>query len=275
MAYIDNHTHSSFSADSREPIEGLVGAALARGLAGICITDHFDFDVPNGVIEFTFDPVVQQQAIDVEQERVNATRNKEHPFSLLKGIEIGIQPKSLEKIKALMANHTFDTVVASLHFVEGHDPFHGAYYKPYGYREAYCKCLEDMLYCMTHFTDYDILGHFDYIARYAPYKEHVISLAEFGEWLDPMLTILAQNGKTFEINTKTYHTFAFGTPALDENILRRFRFLGGEAISLGSDAHAAARVGDQFEKYAALALRCGIKYGVYFKNRQPVYYTLE
>ena len=64
--YFDNHTHSYFSADSRMSIDDAVKVAYERGLSGICLTDHLDFDAPPGVTEFTFEVPAQQEAIDAE-----------------------------------------------------------------------------------------------------------------------------------------------------------------------------------------------------------------
>ena len=56
----DNHSHSYFSADSRMDIADAVRTAHERGLAGLCLTDHLDFDPPVGVADFTFDVPSQQ-----------------------------------------------------------------------------------------------------------------------------------------------------------------------------------------------------------------------
>ncbi|HOO42913.1 MAG TPA: histidinol-phosphatase HisJ family protein [Bacteroidales bacterium] len=268
MVLFDNHTHSHHSPDSR--MNMITAAEKIRELSfrGICFSDHYDFDPPKGIHRFTFH--VESQQSDIEHLK------KSYPdLELLKGVEIGIQPVSMEAIDAFMKNHTFDTVIASMHFVRGHDPYHGKYYDTYEFREAYGIYLRDILDCIQTYRDFDILGHFDYIARYSPYREHTISLDEFGDILDPVLRILAETGKTFEINTKTYQPFAHGTPVLDTNILKRFRELGGEAVSLGSDAHSQERIGEQFDYYSEVLKHCGFRYGVYYKKREPVFYAID
>ena len=66
----DNHSHSYFSADSRMDIADAVRTAYERGLGGLCLTDHLDFDPPAGVADFTFDVPAQQAAIDEDVEFV-------------------------------------------------------------------------------------------------------------------------------------------------------------------------------------------------------------
>jgi histidinol-phosphatase (PHP family) len=62
---------------------------------------------------------------------------------------------------------------------------------------------------------------------------------------------------------------------LDKSILIRFRELGGEAVSLGSDAHKAERIGEQFPYYTEILKQCGYRYGIYYRNRKPEYYKLD
>lgn len=40
----DSHTHSRFSADSKAEPRDMMEAALKKGLAGLCVTDHYDCD---------------------------------------------------------------------------------------------------------------------------------------------------------------------------------------------------------------------------------------
>ncbi|MEF9931044.1 MAG: histidinol-phosphatase HisJ family protein [Bacteroidales bacterium] len=215
-----------------------------------------------------FDPIKQQEEI----EKVNKIYNVE----ILKGIEVGLQEKSLDKIKKFTSQYHFDTIIASIHFVDGLDPYYGTYYKDKNYKEAYNRTFEIMYNTAVAYNNFDILGHFDYIARYAPYKnsERNITMTEFGDYLEPILKFLAETGKTFEVNTKTYRENLGHTPILDTNILKRFKEFGGEAISLGSDAHDLKRIGENFDMFREITKRCGFKYLVYYKNRKPQFYNI-
>lgn len=266
--YYDNHIHTRFSPDSHIEMAEAVKYAETLGLGGIAFTDHYDIDAPCRTSEFLFDPARQQEEI----KKVSGTSSLE----ILKGIEVGLQPQSMDKIKAFTRSHHFDTVIASIHFIDGLDPYYGTYYKEKDYKEAYGRALEIMYQTAVAYEDFDILGHFDYVVRYAPYKssERNITLAGFGDYLNPLLTFLAESGKTFEINTKTYKENNGHTPVLDINILKRFRELGGEALSLGSDAHEFHRIGDNFELFKEIIKNCGFRYLVYYKNRKPQFYKI-
>ena len=272
----DNHSHSYFSEDSRMDIDDAVKTAFEKGLRGICLTDHLDFDAPEGVTEFTFEVPAQQKAIDgtVEYLGLNGGGGPYGDFQLLKGVEMGLQDKSIPKILKVLSDNRFDCVIASLHLIDGHDPYFGEYYKPYTYRQAYGHYLEEFSRLIRVMPDFDILGHYDYIARYPDYKETTIYYSEFGDALDSILSFLAENGKTMEINTKTYQLFRGRRPELDLDVLRRFRELGGEALSFGSDAHDITRLGDRFGWCREMALAAGFRYEIYFKDRKPEYIPL-
>lgn len=262
MVLFDNHTHSCYSVDSITPLDEAVDFAKRRGLGGICFSEHYDFDVPEGTLSYKFDPIEQQKAID---EMI-----LQSGFNILKGVEVGMQPHCIDEMEELVSSYNFDSVIGSLHFIDGTDPFHGNYYIPYNYKEAYGHYLEVIDRCISGFDNFDILGHFDYIARYAPYPECSITYSEFGDQLDSILKRLAQNGKTFEINTKTYLNVNGRQPVLDPMLLIRFRELGGEFISFGSDAHEKERIGENFELFVPLIKSCGIRYSVHYEKRRAV-----
>lgn len=279
MKFFDNHTHTQFSPDSRMTVEQDVAAAYKNGMGGIAITDHLDLDPPRTDSHFVFDIAQQQSTIEDAVSRISVGNKKETGSPLiLKGIEVGLQPDNIKHTIEYTAPFKFDTVIASIHFVDGEDPYFGGYYKNKSKKQAYDRVLELMFSTAMAYNDFDILGHFDYVARYAPYDDKDITYKEFADYLDPLLTFLADGGKALEINTKSYEagvSHGVGTkPALklDLNILRRFRELGGEAISLGSDSHDDFRLGEHFQKYWQMVRHCGFKYLCYFENRKPIFY---
>ena len=93
-------------------------------------------------------------------------RPSRRDFQLLKGVEIGLQDKSMSTIRKILADNKFDCVIASLHLIDGHDPYFGDYYRPYDWRYAYGHYLEEFDRLIRVMPDFDILGHYDYIVRY-------------------------------------------------------------------------------------------------------------
>lgn len=268
----DNHNHSQFSFDGgRTSVGKTVNSAIGKGLAGICFTDHCDFFVPpmKAQHEEYLPEVFDVDARNAEIDKVNAKCPQD--FHVFKGIEIGVQKSERDKIAAHLEKYSFDEIIASVHYLDDTDPFWGGYYEGKTWRYAYGHYLETLYDEMVWLGDrFDIMGHYDYVTRYAPYPECSILYKDFPDILDSMLRYLAENGKALEINTKTYQDFKGRTPVLDKNILMRYRELGGEIISLGSDSHDADRVGFNFERTAALVSRCGFRYLAHFDKRKPV-----
>ncbi len=259
---IDTHTHSNFSPDSEMYIGDAINAAIKSGLDGIAFTDHLDLKAPEGDTRFAFDPLLQQAEIIEHRKRSG--------IELFTGIEIGLQPHNLADISSFISSCSFDTVIASIHYVDGVDPYQRQYYVEKNEQRAYGRYLELIYEMITAFPDFDILGHYDYIARYAPYNTRSILYRDFPDHLDLILRYLSFNGKALEINTNTYRFRNGDTPILDLNILKRFRELGGEFISIGSDAHSCDRVGEQFEYYIDLIAKCGFRYLTHFNKRSAV-----
>lgn len=268
----DNHNHSQFSFDGgRTSVGKTVNSAIGKGLAGVCFTDHCDFFVPpmKAKYEEYVPEVFDVEARNAEIDKVNAKCPQD--FHVFKGIEIGVQKSERDKIAAHLEKYSFDEIIASVHYLDDTDPFWGGYYEGKTWRYAYGHYLETLYDEMVWLGDrFDIMGHYDYVTRYAPYPECSILYKDFPDILDSMLRYLAENGKALEINTKTYQDFKGRTPILDKNILMRYRELGGEIISLGSDSHDADRVGFNFERTAALVSRCGFRYLAHFDKRKPV-----
>jgi len=257
---IDSHTHCEFSPDSRMTMEQAVEKAIARDLSGVIITDHLDINAPKGDGSFLFDPLVQQEKI----ERLNSI----HDIEILKGIEVGMQLHTIDDITSFVNKYKFDQIIASVHFIDGVDPYNGAYYIGKDADTAYARYLETIYLCITQFKNFDILGHYDYITRYAPFLERVILHSKYGEILDQILIFLANEGKALEINTNTYREKNGAIPVLDINVLKRYKEIGGEAVTLGSDAHDADRIGEKFGEFKEVIKSCGFKYIAHYKNRE-------
>ena len=268
---VDNHSHCCFSADSKMDLREAVQVACQRGLKGIVFTDHIDLGIPEGGPQFTYDIPAQQKAIDVEIEHFKEICPG---FEILKGIEVGVDIDSMSKIEQVLKNNSFDTIIASQHLIEGFDPYYGGYYDSYDYKEAYGRYLEVFYKGIVMMKDFDIIGHYDYIVRYANYPEVSITYKDFGDILDTIFKYLIENGKVFEINTKTYQLYRGRTPILDVQVLKRFKELGGEAISFGSDAHNTARIAEKFDWCREIALQAGLKYEAYYKKRKPHFVKL-
>ena len=77
-----------------------------------------------------------------------------------------------------------------------------------------------------------------------------------------------------ELNTGGYH-YGLGEPNPCVNIIRRYRELGGEIITVGADAHAPEHVGFAFEKVPQILKDAGFIYYTVFRKRKPEFIKIE
>ena len=80
------------------------------------------------------------------------------------------------------------------------------------------------------------------------------------EWL----VLEIKGGKALEINTSRLYKELFRTQP-DTDIIKRFYELGGEYITIGSDAHTPENIALGFEKAVQIAADIGFKYITYYK----------
>ena len=271
MELFDNHNHSQFSFDGvRTSIEASARAAVSAGLKGICFSDHCDHYVPPMKADFED---LKPEYFDVDEQQAEITRVQGllgDSIKILKGIEIGMYEDCHDEIRNVLRNNPFDQVLASVHYIEQTDPYYGGYYDDKDWKQAYGKYLETIYREMTWLEDFDIMGHYDYIVRYAPYPVTSIRYRDFGDIFDEMFRYLIQEGKALEINTKSYEGHRGRIVDLDLDVLHRYREMGGEIISLGSDSHEASRVGAGFAHHAALLKSLGFRWTAHYEQRKLV-----
>lgn len=268
----DCHLHSSFSTDSKVNGEAYCQKAIEKGFAGIILTDHLDYDFPGFEDQFQFD----QEEYSLFIEKLKEKYRKE--LKLLKGIEVGIQPHVIDKTNEILDKYSFDYILCSVHVLDGIDPYDGEYYNGKTKYQAYLRYLEEILFAITHFDNFDMLGHIEYIVRNAHYDDKTLRYHDFFDILDMIFTTLISKGRGIEINAQNFRNM--GTLLLNErseslsydlSLLKRYKELGGELLCLGSDAHSLENIGYRFEYFAEVARTCGFKYFAHFENRKPVF----
>ena len=267
----DTHNHCQFSFDGkRTTVEASAASALAKGLGGIAFTDHCDIFVScmpgteDSAVPQDFDIPGQQAEIDRVQSMFGDS------LKILKGIEFGININCRQELSDILKSHSFDQVIASVHYLDNSDPYYGGYFIGKDCKKAYGTYLETIYTEAVALKDFDIIGHYDYVARYAPYPQDGILYREFSDIFDTLFHYLIENGKGLEINTKSCTGGHGRKTFLDRDVLLRYRQMGGEIITLGSDSHDAANVAEDFEAHAALLRSLGVRWTSHYEKRQLV-----
>lgn len=229
----DFHLHSRVSFDGRDSGFNMVQAAAAAGLREICFTDHMDYDPMDAdhKLDFAWE--------DYEREYAGL----EAPGLVIRrGVEFGMLPDNQRQFDKVMAMYDWDFVIGSVHFVDGLDVYYPRYWEGRTAYQAILRSLEDTLRCVRTHSHYHVLGHLTYLGkcRGNPEKKPIL-YRDYREAADEILRYLADNGKGIEINTSGMD--ACGVCLPDWEYLRRFKELGGQIVTVGSDAHRADRVG--------------------------------
>ena len=266
----DTHNHCEFSFDGkRTTAQRSAQSAYEKGLGGIVFTDHYDLwvpDVPGEIMPWpqNFDIMAQQTEIERVQNMFN------DGFKVLKGIELGMNEHSRDEIRKVTATHQFDQIIASIHYLQDSDPYYRSFFEGKNWKEAYGIYLETIYNEAVILKNFDIIGHFDYVVRYAPYPQDSITYKDFSDILDTLFLYMIHNGKALEINTKQSGGGNTRPTVLDKDLLLRYRELGGEIISLGSDSHIPASVADKFSDYADFLKSLGFRWSAHYEKRQLV-----
>ncbi len=262
MIRTDAHMHTCFSHDSESTPETMVRGALERGLSAVCFTDHYDKD------EFAWGP---ENIFDVEEYFRVLQPLKEKYRGQMKiriGIEAGIRPHLGGFFERLVGDHPFDFVICSAHSLEGNDASTGIPFQNRPDEEVYHLMFQEMYEDIRGFSDFDVLGHMDYMVRYGKTQAERYSYQRFSEEIDAILRRVIELGKGIELNTAGWkYGLAFAHPHPD--ILKRYRKLGGEIITVGSDAHRPEHIAYDFAKASEVLEACGFRYYTEFQQRVP------
>lgn len=259
----DFHIHSRVSFDGHDTGEAMAKAALAVGLKEICFTDHLDYD-PLGKIP--------GMAFDTEKYNAEYDSLSLPGLTIRRGMEFGLTEDNMERFKQDLKRRHFDFVLGSIHFVDDLDVYFQDFWQDKTVFEAERRCLEATLDCVRVHENFDVLAHLTYISKtrchHAP---RPLPFAEHRDLIDEILRILAAKGKGLELNTSGLDRCGGFLPTAD--FFRRFKELGGEIVTIGSDAHRCNRVG-QYSSEACDILRDIFGYVCTFEDRTPVFHKL-
>lgn len=260
----DCHIHTKFSVDSTMDVHEACKEALKQGLSGVAFTDHLDIDYPDSDESWNID--FNQYYSEISA----AKAYYEGKLTVLRAIEMGIQPHVIDESLEIVKSVPFDYVLASVHVIDKIDPYARFYYKDKTKQDAYERYLKEIYFMINNINNFDMVGHFEYITRYSSYVDRSIRYADHTDVFDSILKTLISQGRGFEINTGSFRN-PMVQAEYDVSVLKRYHELGGDMVCLGSDAHKAEHIGLRFDYFAQIIRDAGFKYTVHFENRKPIY----
>lgn len=277
MIQADMHMHTWFSTDSEACPRDMADEAVRKGLKTICFTDHFDKDD----LEWGEEGIFDMDAYFVEMQKLQ--EEYAGKLNIRIGIELGLRTYLKDYYEELTKKYPFDFVIGSVHNVpykkdaEGNvlytDPAAEKLFTDRTDKEAYRLMMETTLENVRTSECFQTLGHLDYVVRYGKSREKEYSYTDYEDIIDEILKLLIEKEKGLEVNSAGLkYGLPFAHPHPD--VLKRYRELGGEIITIGADAHKPEHIAYDFAKAEEILKSCGFKYYTEFFEQKPVFKQL-
>lgn len=263
MYYTDYHTHTRLSPDGEFPLLQMAEAALAAGLSELCVTDHYDLVDLDG--RPAAEPYPWASALEQWREVAERCRGR---LTIRLGLEFGSADRCPDRARETLDQPELDFVIGSLHNLTPEAGAKDFYFVDYSSPQVCYACLDDYFAQMLRLAplpDYDAMGHIIYPLRYMNMRDgQKVSLDRYEEQLRAILRTVAQTGHAIELNTYNGRTVADWLP-----VLKLYKEVGGELITVGSDAHHIDNVGKGVPEAYALLAQAGFRYVTLYEKRRP------
>ncbi len=261
----DSHTHSEHSFDGNDSVIMMCERAAGLGLYSITVTDHcecHEYDENQDNIDYR--NAIAGSVKDVAKAR--ALYNDR--LRVYTGIELGQPTQNRKAAQEVLSLAEYDFVLGSLHNLKGERDFYFLEYTPQNAPLLLDRYFKEVLELVRD-NCFDSLAHLTYPLRYMiAHPDITVGLNYFHAQVDEILSLLAQNDKALEVNTSGLRQL-IGKTLPDEEVIRRFRELGGKYVTLGSDAHRWGDVGSGIEEGLRLLLKCGFTHFTVYEKRKP------
>ena len=122
---------------------------------------------------------------------------------------------------------------------------------------------------LVEFGGFDSLAHLDYPIRVLRNKLPNTSTLPWRELIEPVLAALVRKDIALEINTRGTYDWQ-GRVGPEDWVLARYRDLGGQLVTIGSDAHSHSFIGAGYAQAAEALRRVGFDSYTIYRNRVPV-----
>lgn len=258
---LDYHTHSRYSPDSRATLDEMCRAALRQGLREIAFTEHLD-NHPGGTTGY-YRPAEFFAGIDAARETFAP-----QGLTVRAGIEVGELHRYRAQVQPVLDAYPYDVVLGSLHWVGDASVFSQRDLSAVPLAESVNAYFEELA-VMARAGGFDVLAHPDVIKRRAFEVYGEFPIEPHRDAVCAVWRACIDNGIAIEINTAGLRwSVQDAHPALAA--LRWYRELGGDRLTIGSDAHRPPHVAYGSDTALAMARAAGFDRLCIFEQRQVV-----
>jgi histidinol-phosphatase (PHP family) len=265
MYLTDFHMHTLCSPDGNASLSQMADGAVEAGLSEICMTDHCDLMD----LEGNFTPAFSWAPLEAEY----ASRPEVPGLKIRFGIELGEAPEDFTAANKIASHPKLDFVIGSQHNLSRNAGGADYYFTKYTSKDQCYRDLDDyfaQLYLLAEENCYDVLGHIPYPLRYMRSRDRQdVSLDRYRDQIAAIFQAAISKGKGIEVNTNRGRSLTEWMP-----LLQLYRDLGGEIITVGSDAHRPDHVGlGVFDAYCLLE-RTKFRYVAVYERHVPQFYPV-
>ncbi|WP_026694999.1 histidinol-phosphatase HisJ family protein [Peribacillus kribbensis] len=266
----DYHVHTSFSADSKMPMDTACQTAIEAGVKEIAFTEHMDYFYPNCDLTFEFDYGEYSGMVDLLRGRYGSR------LTIRKAVEIGIHPYTYLQSKKFTDTNEFDFIIGSVHIADNLDLHNGDYFKGKSLKEALETYFITINTYVKEYQDFNVLGHLTLIKRYLHYVNshwEKVDWSLYYEIIEDTFKALIQTSRGIEVNLSGYR-YRIDSPLPNLPFIQLYKEAGGEIITVGTDAHSRHFVGKHLEIGYSLLKKAGFEYITSFEQRKPTFHKL-
>ena len=262
---IDCHNHSTQSPDGKNTVREMLEQAIRLGMEHYTITDHLEinkfFDK-----EFLYEEPVKESSVIVPALK----KEFQDKIGFYYGVELGQPLHDIELTTRILKAYDYDFIIGSCHMVREFDDFYYLDYNVLKPKDMLEKYFNELLE-MAQWGGFDVLGHLTYPLRYITGDFGIqIDMKPYDSIIAEIFRTLIKNGMGIEVNTSGLRQ-KIGVTMPDSSYIKLFRRLGGEIITIGSDAHCAEDLGKGINEGLAMIKEAGFDKIWYFEKRQPKY----
>lgn len=255
---LDYHTHSRFSEDGDDSPEAMCLRAIALGIPEIGFSEHWDVGPHEQNPRF-----FQPEPWYTEIKRLRDLFAGQ--LIIRAGIEIAEPHLYPEPAAEVLTRASFDYVIGSVHWVGPHFMFDEQYFSQHGADEIYGAYFTE-LERMVSSADIDIVGHLDLPSRTA---KPILGYdpTRYENQIRGILRIVIERELALDVNAAGLRKPSRNLMP-DPLILKWFAEMGGDRVTLGSDAHAAGQVGLHLDAALGAVHLAGLTHVAQFEGRR-------
>ncbi len=258
MIPMDYHMHTIFSEDGKDTLEAMCRRAVELGIPEIGFSEHWDVGPYEKNPRF-FQPIPWCVELDRLRDRYAGI------LTIRAGIEVAEPHLYPQPATEILTTAPFDYVLGSVHFVDKNFIFDEAYFRMNKADEVYLTYFAEVEK-MVLIADIDILAHFDIPSR-TGIPIYGYDPTRYETQVRRILKIVIDRHLAMEVNTGGLRKPAQNLMP-DPLILGWYAGMGGEKLTLGSDAHAVSQVGLHLDAALAAIRAAGFTHLTKFERRK-------